>query len=191
MTASSTPSEIWSAILSGCPSVTDSEVNRNSLSEGWLMVGAARVSASATGRAGRIVSLSRRLAAPSRRPLARAPAALDEVDDQGHPVHPVAGTQAVLQEVGVVAGHPGARVDLDHEPWRWPADLDHVDRLQTVLGVAAAAAHGWLAGLDDLREEAVELRRRDARGHLLAERERLAQQPRHTQAGSRAGGQHA
>src|SRR5215211_1658623 len=32
-TASSTPSEIWSAILSGCPSVTDSEVNRNSCSE--------------------------------------------------------------------------------------------------------------------------------------------------------------
>src|SRR5579859_2540736 len=32
MTASSTPSEIWSAILSGCPSVTDSEVNRYSVS---------------------------------------------------------------------------------------------------------------------------------------------------------------
>src|ERR1700735_812253 len=32
MTASSTPSEIWSATLSGCPSVTDSEVNRNSFS---------------------------------------------------------------------------------------------------------------------------------------------------------------
>src|SRR3984893_10680926 len=31
-TASSTPSEIWSAILSGCPSVTDSEVNRYSVS---------------------------------------------------------------------------------------------------------------------------------------------------------------
>src|SRR5882724_3729112 len=32
ITASSTPSEIWSQILSGCPSVTDSEVNRYSLS---------------------------------------------------------------------------------------------------------------------------------------------------------------
>ena len=31
--ASSTESEIWSAILSGWPSVTDSDVNRNSLSE--------------------------------------------------------------------------------------------------------------------------------------------------------------
>ena len=28
-TASSTASEIWSAILSGCPSVTDSDVNWN------------------------------------------------------------------------------------------------------------------------------------------------------------------
>src|SRR6185436_13538101 len=33
ITASKTPSEIWSAILSGWPSVTDSEVNRNSLSD--------------------------------------------------------------------------------------------------------------------------------------------------------------
>src|ERR671923_2714062 len=33
ITASRTPSEIWSAILSGWPSVTDSDVNRNSLSE--------------------------------------------------------------------------------------------------------------------------------------------------------------
>ena len=41
-TASSTPSEIWSAILSGCPSVTDSDVNRNSLSESWLMVAVSR-----------------------------------------------------------------------------------------------------------------------------------------------------
>ncbi len=33
MIASSTESEIWSAILSGWPSVTDSDVNRNSLSD--------------------------------------------------------------------------------------------------------------------------------------------------------------
>lgn len=32
-TASRTPSEIWSQTLSGCPSVTDSEVNRYSLSD--------------------------------------------------------------------------------------------------------------------------------------------------------------
>src|ERR671916_256244 len=36
-TASSTPSEIWSATLSGWPSVTDSDVNRYSLSAYWLM----------------------------------------------------------------------------------------------------------------------------------------------------------
>jgi hypothetical protein len=38
MIASSTPSEIWSQILSGCPSVTDSEVNRYSFSEGFCIV---------------------------------------------------------------------------------------------------------------------------------------------------------
>src|SRR5215207_5517602 len=39
ITASRTPSEIWSAILSGWPSVTDSEVNRNSLSDsGWVVM---------------------------------------------------------------------------------------------------------------------------------------------------------
>src|SRR6185312_8316541 len=37
MTASRTPSEIWSAILSGWPSVTDSEVNRYSLSGSRVM----------------------------------------------------------------------------------------------------------------------------------------------------------
>src|SRR3954470_17264758 len=42
MIASSTLSETWSAILSGCPSVTDSDVNRNSL---------ALMARKATGRA--------------------------------------------------------------------------------------------------------------------------------------------
>ena len=43
-TASSTPSEIWSATLSGWPSVTDSEVNRYSLSLSWVIVlGTSRV----------------------------------------------------------------------------------------------------------------------------------------------------
>src|SRR5437899_677392 len=42
-TASRTPSEIWSAILSGCPSVTDSDVNRDlpltmHLSSNWTFV---------------------------------------------------------------------------------------------------------------------------------------------------------
>src|SRR4051812_48766639 len=38
ITASRTPSEIWSAILSGWPSVTDSDVNRNSLSDRGCVV---------------------------------------------------------------------------------------------------------------------------------------------------------
>ena len=42
ITASSTPSEIWSQILSGCPSVTDSEVNRYSFSESLSMIVAQR-----------------------------------------------------------------------------------------------------------------------------------------------------
>src|SRR5689334_449401 len=39
MTASSTPSDIWSATLSGWPSVTDSDVNRYSPSARGLEVG--------------------------------------------------------------------------------------------------------------------------------------------------------
>src|SRR5688572_229327 len=38
ITASRTPSEIWSATLSGWPSVTDSDVNRYSLSESGCVV---------------------------------------------------------------------------------------------------------------------------------------------------------
>ena len=49
-TASSTPSEIWSAILSGWPSVTDSEVNRYSVSEYSVMAGSDQLQCS--GRAG-------------------------------------------------------------------------------------------------------------------------------------------
>src|SRR6059036_2184174 len=46
MTASRTPSEIWSAILSGWPSVTDSEVNRYSFSESGRVMGSGEVSGS-------------------------------------------------------------------------------------------------------------------------------------------------
>src|ERR687889_658808 len=71
-TASRTPSEIWSATLSGWPSVTDSEVKRYSLSAYWVIG-------------------PRRLAAGwSAAPLL----ALVEVDDQRHPVHRVAAAHA-------------------------------------------------------------------------------------------------
>src|ERR1700745_2846100 len=46
-TASRTPSEIWSATLSGWPSVTDSEVNRYSLSGSRLMPEGLRFSSGA------------------------------------------------------------------------------------------------------------------------------------------------
>src|SRR3954454_9202820 len=42
-TASRTPSEIWSATLSGCPSVTDSEVNRYSFSPRFSVIWAQRL----------------------------------------------------------------------------------------------------------------------------------------------------
>src|SRR3954469_24219500 len=63
-TASSTPSEIWSAILSGWPSVTDSDVNRYSLSS----IGAKSLAAL-------------RLYQESVRLVSGAALALDEVDD--------------------------------------------------------------------------------------------------------------
>src|SRR5215211_2642065 len=103
-TASRTPSEIWSAILSGCPSVTDSEVNRNSLSFISFM---------------RLESVaSRRAAALAVRLAAVALLALVEVDDDGDAFERVALAQPVLDEVGVLARDPRAAVDLDREARR-------------------------------------------------------------------------
>src|SRR5436189_1210666 len=84
-TASRTPSEIWSAILSGWPSVTDSEVNRNSLSL-WFM----------------------RRESVATRSAALALLALVEVDDDRDALERVALAQAVLHEVGVLARDAGA-----------------------------------------------------------------------------------
>src|SRR6478752_7166651 len=178
-TASSTPSEIWSAILSGCPSVTDSEVNRNSLSEYSVMF--ARVGSTVgvgTGSGKSRASLGER--ARSARSRARtgvtraAPSlsALDEVDDQRHAVHSVARAQPVLQEVRVLARHTGARVDLDRKARRTLRDLRHVDQLQAMTARAAARPDRRLARLDDLGEEPIELGRRDSRRHPVAQRDR-------------------
>src|ERR671914_2564751 len=98
-TASRTPSEIWSAILSGWPSVTDSEVKRNSLSD-----------------SGRVVIRRGSLAAPRRL----------EVDDQRDPVQAVPLAQAGLEEVRVVARHQAAGVDLHGEARRAGFELGHV-----------------------------------------------------------------
>src|SRR3977135_1289559 len=96
-TASSTPSEIWSAILSGWPSVTDSEVNRNSLSEWWLIAWKSTPQVSREGKKwlrslfGEHAGACRNSLRASGGPLACACPTLDEVDDQRHSVHAVAG----------------------------------------------------------------------------------------------------
>src|ERR1044072_7985537 len=105
MTASSTPSEIWSATLSGWPSVTDSEVKRYSFSAKLVIGGGLSV-------------------------LAAAGLALDERDDARQPVPTDPGAQAVLDVVGVVARDALARVDLDREARRALADLRGVEQLQ-------------------------------------------------------------
>src|SRR3954454_13399224 len=112
-TASSTPSEIWSAILSGWPSVTDSDVNRNSLSDSVVMGSRERLRGRFASRAQSTVAAqpappgARELAwtshslagGPARGALAAPLAALVEVDDQRHAVHPEARAQPVLDEV--------------------------------------------------------------------------------------------
>src|ERR1044072_1610369 len=136
-TASRTPSEIWSAILSGWPSVTDSEVNRYSLSL-WLMR--------------RESVASRPAAAPAVRLPALALLALVEVDDHPDPLQTVPLADPVLHEVGVVARDSGAAVDLDREARRALADLRHVEHLEPVPLLGGRLARGG-----DLRQEAVEL----------------------------------
>src|ERR687896_1529157 len=128
ITASRTPSEIWSAILSGWPSVTDSEVNRNSSSErGWVIDMGGEGSGSGWPS--------------SRCRSARALVAPPEVDHQRNALEPVALAQAVLQEVGVVAHHPGAVGDRYREARRPRAVLGHV-----VQREPPAAHRGRLAG---------------------------------------------
>src|SRR4051794_35575775 len=153
-TASRTPSEIWSAILSGWPSVTDSEVNRNSLSL-WFM----------------------RRESVASRSAALALLALVEVDDDRDALECVALAQAVLHEVGVLARDAGAAVDLDREARRADADLRHVEHLQPV-----ALFGGRLARGGHLGQEAVQLGRRDAVRRAVREAERLLEQPLHVAA---------
>src|SRR3954463_14498823 len=183
ITASRTPSEIWSAILSGWPSVTDSDVNRYSLSDSWLMGSGGRLRsglscgarrgplrAGARGRscAKRRLRVARRAACPAAGALVGRRAAsgppLVEVDHERDAVHPEPRAQAVLEEVRVVAGDPLARVDLHREARRRGPDLRHVEQLQAV-----ALPGRRLTLLDELGQEAVELRRRDAVVHPVAE----------------------
>src|SRR5215218_2085532 len=156
MTASSTPSEIWSATLSGCPSVTDSDVKRYSCWAKLVMRGRLSV-------------------------LAAAGLALVEVDDQRDAVHAEPGPHPVLDVVRVVARYALAAVDLDREARRALADLRGVEQLQPV-----ALLGRRLARLDRLAEEAVELGRRDPARHPVAERDDLVEQALHVAARQRA-----
>src|SRR4051812_42084465 len=156
-TASRTPSEIWSATLSGWPSVTDSEVKRCSLSAYWLMRTTER--SDLTGFRGFPLAA---LAAPL--------APLVEVDDERDAVEGEPGAQAVLDEVRVVARHAGAAVDRDREARRADADLRDVEQPEAV-----ALLRRRLARLHRLGQEAVELGCRDARADLVPERQRLGQ----------------
>src|SRR5919107_1246079 len=70
------------------------------------------------------------LARPRGRAAARA--ALVEVDDERHAIHPEPRAEAVLEEVGVVARDAAARVDLNGEARRRGADLRHIQELQAV-----------------------------------------------------------
>ena len=154
-TASRTPSEIWSAILSGWPSVTDSEVNRYSLSHLGHETGE---------RSGSVTQRPRLLA-------------LVEVDDHRDALERVALAQPVLDEVRVLARDARAAVDLDREPRRADPDLGHVEHLQAVALLGRRLPRGGHLG-----EEAVELRRGHAVGRAVGQRERLLEQPRHVAA---------
>src|SRR5689334_3503421 len=143
ITASRTPSEIWSAILSGCPSVTDSEVNRNSLSESCGVV--IRGEKGTDERA------------------ASAPAAAGlEIDHKRHPLELVALPQLVLQEVGVVARDLASVVELDGGPGWARLELGHVVEPQ-----ALAPLRRGLALALEVAQEAVQLRGRDPLGRAV------------------------
>src|ERR1700753_3085128 len=100
--ASRTPSEIWSATLSGCPSVTDSDVKRCSPSASGLEFGIGEGETKEPAKQG---LLGRGL-----RPTAAA-RVRDEVDDQRHALQPVGLAHLVLQVVGPIAADQLAIVD--------------------------------------------------------------------------------
>src|SRR4051794_40420407 len=145
MTASRTPSEIWSAILSGWPSVTDSEVNRYSFSERFALMcsGVTAPRSGATvredpGEMGQIGSEK------GSEPLPRGagPAAPAVVDHERHALEPVARAQPVLDEEAVVARQRPALVDLDGEARRARLVLRHVEHLQPLAADVRRRARG-------------------------------------------------
>src|ERR1700748_3357022 len=93
MIASRTLSEIWSATLSGCPSVTDSDVKRCSPSASGFEFGIGE--GETKGPAARVLLVGR-LRPP-------APAGVrDEVDDQRHALQAVGLAHPILQVEGPI-----------------------------------------------------------------------------------------
>src|SRR6476646_668538 len=158
MIASRTPSEIWSATLSGCPSVTDSDVKRYSPSANGLEVMAGKTR-------GNLCSAGRSVLAP---PVARAG---DEVDDQRNPLHLVGLPHPVLQVVGPIAAEQLAVVDLDRDPRR---PFSHLRRVEEAQPFAAFGRRRRLR--DDVGDEAVQLRGRDPLRRLVSQLQRTRQQ---------------
>src|SRR3954454_18375297 len=144
MTASSTPSEIWSATLSGWPSVTDSEVNRYSFSESGWVIGE-RVAAD-------VQALQALLLAPV------------VIDHQRHALEAVALPKPVLEEEAVITREESLVGHLDGEARRARLELRHVEEAHAPPAHRRGLARGLEVG-----QEAVELGRRDARAGTVGE----------------------
>jgi uncharacterized membrane protein len=105
------------------------------------------------------------------RSSAGAAAARLEVDHQRHALQAVAVAQAVLEEVGVVARHLAAVVDLHGESRRARLELGHVVHAQPL------AAHcRRLALALEVAQEAVQLGRGDPLGGAVGQGQRLRHQ---------------
>src|SRR3954471_5963676 len=174
-TASSTPSEIWSAILSGCPSVTDSEVNRYSFSASCVLIGSEdaperRETGSGKGIGGR---------------LAPFLLATVVVDHERNALEAVALPEAILEEEAVVARQQAAVRHLDREARRAGLELRHVEEPEPLAPDGCRLPRRL-----DVRYEAVQLRRRYAAVGAVAQVERLRHQALDAAAGLRADRDH-
>src|SRR5215212_5917507 len=158
MIASRTPSEIWSATLSGWPSVTDSDVKRYSPSASGFEVGMAGI-------------LEELRLAPESVSVAPAARRGDEIDDQRDPLELVGFPHPVLQVVGPVADDQAAVVDLDRDPRR---ALPHLGCVVEAQALAATGRRRVLG--DDVADEPVQLRGRDPLGSPVGEAQRPRQQ---------------
>src|SRR6478609_4546758 len=174
ITASRTPSEIWSEILSGWPSVTDSEVKRYSgIAEAYRCLPGARVTKQIKDAGSAVCSAHKRLrtliCAASRAPPATGMGY--EVDHERHSLEPVGLAHPVLQMVGPVAGDQLAVVYLDRDPRRLLPHLGGV-----VEAEAAAAPRRGRGPGDDVGDEAVQLRGRDPLGCAVGQLQRAWQE---------------